>query len=903
MSDSTSVSPNWPSDKFLFGVKLNSPSDISTLSPEFSIVKISGNYDPDAISQIRQRNSNILIIADLFDSLIREGYVDVSMPDLRERLRTQIRYFYRQHIRHFELWHTPNRLAFGMGQAQGWHNGASFGTWYADLVSVLKSEFPEIFIGYPALAITIAPVAWDKFLAESHKAVEITDWIRVDWALRDRSIPTPIGEIINSYRGFFIPLIRPVLVEVTVGSSEANNTTMKEEFQQLHWLLSKEFHFGGLIADVDSLLLPGLKEIAARLNSDQAPPQTPKTPRKKTRTRKKAQEQTEQEQASDGSITEVAEPEPKTEDLITELVTHHSVANDQLPVVDQLHYDDYARALAEVLVSEETTTPLTVGIYGAWGMGKSFLMRRVKQMVTDWPKDVLGIRPGAQKPKHEFHFVEFNAWVYSGSENLWAGLVTALYDSIETYLGRWKALRFRLNRNLRKSVGSKLVISALWIVLAAIVGLILDFDVWLKQWDTLRIALAGVSALAAVPPLISAFREFYSNIVVKRSDQFTAIASRRDFKDKIGFMADIKSEITEIRELLEDRRKKDKPLRVVILIDDLDRCPPAKAVEVLEAIMLLLADKDGAPFIVLLGIDARIIVKAIEERYAKVLVEAGVTGYEYLDKIVQIPFRIPEPDEDNRKSYVASLLASEAITPLQSITNVSLAHQTTQPAETRVQSSDSNIVPTQPASETPPVERQSGSTDTPTPVPAVQPKTIEVSTTKGEKLAFEGYAKYLSPNPRRIKRIVNVYRVARLLPRSLTESQRRKLIKWVILSEQWPLRLSWILEEIENDEQQFPDGNMPDSNKGAEDKPAAERRYNANCTLGEVFEKIREQFQNTARTTTLDGDPELFEQFVKQEPLLTVEDNKWLRPLSFNLNPAIRQEIWKARLGSKQVDK
>jgi len=145
---------------------------------------------------------------------------------------------------------------------------------------------------------------------------------------------------------------------------------------------------------------------------------------------------------------------------------------------------------------------------------------------------------------------------------------------------------------------------------------------------------------------------------------------------------------------------------------------------------------------------------------------------------------------------------------------------------------------------------------------------------------------------------VNVYRVARLLPRDLTEAQRRKLIKWVILSEQWPLRLSWILEEIENDEQQFPGQNIPDPDKSTKDQPAApQRRYNANCTLSEVFDKIQEEFPSSARASTLDGDPELFEQFIKQEPPITVEDNKWLWALSFNLNPAIRQEILRARAG------
>jgi hypothetical protein len=62
-----------------------------------------------------------------------------------------------------------------------------------------------------------------------------------------------------------------------------------------------------------------------------------------------------------------------------------------------------------------------------------------------------------------------------------------------------------------------------------------------------------------------------------------------DFRDKIGFMADIKDEIGNISELVK-RGKRGRPMRLVIFIDDLDRCHPTKAVEVLKAIMLLLAD-------------------------------------------------------------------------------------------------------------------------------------------------------------------------------------------------------------------------------------------------------------------------------------------------------------------------
>lgn len=57
-----------------------------------------------------------------------------------------------------------------------------------------------------------------------------------------------------------------------------------------------------------------------------------------------------------------------------------------------------------------------------------------------------------------------------------------------------------------------------------------------------------------------------------------------------------------------------------------------------------------------LGIDARVVTAAVERHYQGLLGEAGASGYEYLDKIVQIPFRIPEPGEDEIRAFIAKQL-------------------------------------------------------------------------------------------------------------------------------------------------------------------------------------------------------------------------------------------------------
>jgi hypothetical protein len=50
--------------------------------------------------------------------------------------------------------------------------------------------------------------------------------------------------------------------------------------------------------------------------------------------------------------------------------------------LDLLDFSDYADALSAFISSERTEKPLTVGIDAAWGMGKTQLMRMVKERLT-----------------------------------------------------------------------------------------------------------------------------------------------------------------------------------------------------------------------------------------------------------------------------------------------------------------------------------------------------------------------------------------------------------------------------------------------------------------------------------------------------------------------------------------
>ncbi|MEB3164807.1 MAG: P-loop NTPase fold protein [Prochlorothrix sp.] len=94
--------------------------------------------------------------------------------------------------------------------------------------------------------------------------------------------------------------------------------------------------------------------------------------------------------------------------------------------------------------------------------------------------------------------------------------------------------------------------------------------------------------------------------------------------------------------------------RIILYIDDLDRCPPDRVVEVLEAVQLLLKTP---LFIVVLAIDDRYISRALEDVYQGVLIRGGKpSGIDYLEKIIQIPYRMRPLSPRNVAAYLGDQL-------------------------------------------------------------------------------------------------------------------------------------------------------------------------------------------------------------------------------------------------------
>ncbi len=99
--------------------------------------------------------------------------------------------------------------------------------------------------------------------------------------------------------------------------------------------------------------------------------------------------------------------------------------------------------------------------------------------------------------------------------------------------------------------------------------------------------------------------------------------------------------------------------RLVIFVDDLDRCLPENVIAILEVIKLYL---DVPRCIFVLGVDQDVVEQAIETRYKpdeKYDKKALICGKDYVNKIIQIPFVLPPIRVDDMATFIENLNIDE----------------------------------------------------------------------------------------------------------------------------------------------------------------------------------------------------------------------------------------------------
>ncbi len=238
----------------------------------------------------------------------------------------------------------------------------------------------------------------------------------------------------------------------------------------------------------------------------------------------------------------------------------------------------------------------------------------------------------------------------------------------------------------------------------------------------------------------------------------------------------VRTGIQKFATLAEERKEEDSRInRIVLYIDDLDRCPPNKVVEVLQAVHLLLA---FPLFVVVVGVDARWVKRSLRTRYRELLhaedrkeededleMIGRATADDYLEKIFQVPFWLEPMDVNGCRRMVSGLLRSsikqDPNKPAQTVTTRGSAPN---PTGTRNTLTAAVTAPATSNDHTPAgtPSTQAGDSHAPPPNPPPAQPNIESLEIRAEEIQFMSeLAPVLGRSPRALKRFVNVYRLVK----------------------------------------------------------------------------------------------------------------------------------------------
>lgn len=489
---------------------------------------------------------------------------------------------------------------------------------------------------------------------------------------------------------------------------------------------------------------------------------------------------------------------------------------------DHLGVDDYARVLARFVLHPETQPPLTLGIHGPWGKGKSSFMqlveralvteaapnrgertqqladlqaeiernekeRAVREPEEEQTKAVQALeRQAAERDElwrtmkrdaeKEALTVWFNAWRYEDARQIWAGLAHVIGERLERVLpwsARWSMSWTYAWKEHRAQFLMTLVLPALAALLVA-GGLV----IWgVSQEEGLVAASGPIEQLIRVIfPVISTIGLFWviawraMKVVQPVSERVLGYVQRSDHREQMGYQHEVMSDLR----FLYDRVLRHQPeAKVVVFIDDLDRCSEDKIMDVLQAIHLILGN---SRFVVFLGMDTGMIYRAIRVHYSKYEKTEPLPPRfpeDYLRKIIQLSFHLPPTPPDDQSAFLDTLFSARAQAELNA------AHAVKQ--------------------ETGPSAAEQGVFDgdgLPFDLTALQdlvPQQLEETEDTAEELkAFRDYQRFVEDNPREIKRLINVHRLVKIFIQrqnrevSWSAERQRKLVKWRVFCARWP---------------------------------------------------------------------------------------------------------------------
>lgn len=285
---------------------------------------------------------------------------------------------------------------------------------------------------------------------------------------------------------------------------------------------------------------------------------------------------------------------------------------------DFLNFGEVAQIAVDIITSTKML-PVSIGIFGNWGAGKSSVLKLIEGELARQQTPAIVIR--------------FDAWLYQGYDDARAALLEVIATDI-----------------IRKKDGDTKVFEKVQKLLSR-----------LDIFRTIGLVAEGAAMIAGIPT-----GGLISKLISGAKDLVDGVQTKDEYDDLIGTVTDGKEKFAGI---IKPESKKSPPQQIdafrkeyeelievlgcplVVIIDNLDRCLPNNAIHTLEAIRLFLFLKNTA-FVI--AADEEMIRSAVADYFKGASERHQI---DYLDKLIQIPIRVPKAGIREIRSFLFLLYA------------------------------------------------------------------------------------------------------------------------------------------------------------------------------------------------------------------------------------------------------
>lgn len=277
--------------------------------------------------------------------------------------------------------------------------------------------------------------------------------------------------------------------------------------------------------------------------------------------------------------------------------------------IDLLAYEPFAELVNDILLDKKMN-PLTIGLFGSWGVGKSTLLKLIQNKLQK-----------NDSKKEKIVCIPLNAWVFEGYDDA----KSALMESLLCALKEEKTVFYKFKDSIEELV---------------------------KKINFFRL---GSMAVKHGIPLVTGMTNPLGAMAYLMGNKDTIIedvqkiAKEDNTENEESMINNIRSFRQEFKNLLDEAKIEN----LVVMIDDLDRCNPDRIIETLEAIKLFLS-VPKTTFII--AIDDAVVKYSVKRKYPKVDEDDFGISENYIEKIIQLPIYIPELSESDITNYLLLLI-------------------------------------------------------------------------------------------------------------------------------------------------------------------------------------------------------------------------------------------------------